>query len=184
MIFIPWFGQVEYLPTPRFCIPTDEVCTQPLSRDPKINLNTMVLFILTISCCEESPQFWVSHALHKWSLMKTRVREESNHTHETNLQQLTHTQQKRWAQRQHIRVTTQNKCPNLNILKQRREFNVSALLDVQWLLGVELHAPRGPFYSPKGPRSLWSSIWKALVAFCSWVHRTVWCTLDSEQWAC
>jgi hypothetical protein len=27
-------------------------------------------------------------------------------------------------------------------------------------------------YSPKGPRSHCSSIWKALVAFCPWVHRT------------
>jgi hypothetical protein len=27
-----------------------------------------------------------------------------------------------------------------------------------------LHAPRGPFYSPKRPRCRWSLIWKALVA--------------------
>jgi hypothetical protein len=33
------------------------------------------------------------------------------------------------------------------------------------MLGVLLHAPRGFIYSPKGPRSHWSSIWKALVAF-------------------
>jgi hypothetical protein len=42
----------------------DEGCTQPLSSDPMINLNTMVLFISTISRCEESPQFGVSHAIH------------------------------------------------------------------------------------------------------------------------
>jgi hypothetical protein len=47
------------------------------------------------------------------------------------------------------------------------------------MLGVLLHAPRGFFYSPKGPRSHWSSIWKALVAFChgctrlSGAHRTL-----------
>jgi hypothetical protein len=41
------------------------------------------------------------------------------------------------------------------------------------MLGVVLHAPRGPFYSPKGPRSRWSSICQALVAFCPQVHRTV-----------
>jgi hypothetical protein len=40
-----------------------------------------------------------------------------------------------------------------------------------------LHAHRGPFYSPKRPRSHWSHIWKAPVAFCLRVHRTVWwCT--------
>jgi hypothetical protein len=44
-IFIPWFGQVEYLPTLRGGVPMDEVCTQTLSSDPKINLNTTVLFI-------------------------------------------------------------------------------------------------------------------------------------------
>jgi hypothetical protein len=47
--------------------------------------------------------------------------------------------------------------------------------------GVELHVPRGHFYSPKGPRIHWSSIWKTLVASCSRVHRTIRCTLDSEQ---
>jgi hypothetical protein len=41
-------------------------------------------------------------------------------------------------------------------------------------------ASRGSFYSPKGPRSSWSSIWKALVAFCLQVHRTVRCTTDTR----
>jgi hypothetical protein len=70
-------------------------------------------------------------------------------------------------------VTTQNKCPNLNLLKQRHEFYVSVLLDVQWLLGVVLHTPGGPFYSPKAARSRLSSIWKGMAAFYSWAHRTV-----------
>jgi hypothetical protein len=60
---------------------------------------------------------------------------------------------------------------------------VSALQNVQWVLYVELHVPRDPFYSLKGPKSCWSSIWKALVAFYPRVHRIVWCTLDSEQCA-
>jgi hypothetical protein len=40
-------------------------------------------------------------------------------------------------------------------------------------------APMRSFYIPKGPRSRWSSIWKALVAFCPWcaglsgAHRTL-----------
>jgi hypothetical protein len=37
-----------------------------------------------------------------------------NQTHETNLQQLTHTSQERRAQRQHNGVTAQNKYPNLS----------------------------------------------------------------------
>jgi hypothetical protein len=39
---IPWFGQVQHLPTPRCGVPMDEGCTQPLSSDPRIHLNTMV----------------------------------------------------------------------------------------------------------------------------------------------
>jgi hypothetical protein len=40
--FIPWFGQDQRLPTPRCGVPTDESCTQLLSSDPMINLNTTV----------------------------------------------------------------------------------------------------------------------------------------------
>jgi hypothetical protein len=41
------------------------------------------------------------------------------------------------------------------------------------MLGVLLHAPRGPFYSPKAARSHWRSTWKANLAFCRVVHRIV-----------
>jgi hypothetical protein len=34
----------------------------------------------------------------------------------------------------------------------------------------------GPFYSPKEARSRWSSIWKAIVAFCPRAHQTIRCT--------
>jgi hypothetical protein len=56
MIFIPWFGQVEYLPTPRCGIPMDEGYSLPLSSDPKINLNATVLFL--------SQQYLVVRNLH------------------------------------------------------------------------------------------------------------------------
>jgi hypothetical protein len=44
--FISWFGQVQHLPSPRCAVPMDESCTQLLSSDPMINLNTTVLFFL------------------------------------------------------------------------------------------------------------------------------------------
>jgi hypothetical protein len=40
------------------------------------------------------------------------------------------------------------------------------------MLGCILHAPRGPFYSPKAARSRWRQSWKAKVAFCWVAHRT------------
>jgi hypothetical protein len=40
----------------------DEGCTQPLSSDPMIYLNTTVLFLIAdVSLCEESPQVGASH---------------------------------------------------------------------------------------------------------------------------
>jgi hypothetical protein len=43
---------------------------------------------------------------------------------------------------------------------------------LEWLL----HAPRGPFYSPKAARSRWRPTRKAILAFCRVAHRTVRCT--------
>jgi hypothetical protein len=44
------------------------------------------------------------------------------------------------------------------------------------MLGWLLHAPRGPFYSPKTARSRWRHSWKTILAFCRVAHWTVWCT--------
>jgi hypothetical protein len=48
------------------------------------------------------------------------------------------------------------------------------------MLGVLLHAPRDPFYSPKATRSRWRSNRKAILAFCRVVHR-IRCTTGHEQ---
>jgi hypothetical protein len=50
------------------------------------------------------------------------------------------------------------------------------------MLGVLLHAPRGPFYSPKAARSRLRSTWKAILAFCCVAHWTVRCTTGHEQY--
>jgi hypothetical protein len=44
------------------------------------------------------------------------------------------------------------------------------------MLGIFLHAPRCPFYSPKAARSRWEHSRKAILAFCRLVHQTVRCT--------
>jgi hypothetical protein len=66
-------------------------------------------------------------------------------------------------------------------MKQMREINVLVLRNVVGMLGVLLHAPRGPFYSPKAARSRWEQIWKAILALCRRAHRTVRCTPDTVR---
>jgi hypothetical protein len=41
------------------------------------------------------------------------------------------------------------------------------------MLGILLHAPRGPFYSPKAARSRREQSRKAILAFCRLAHRTL-----------
>jgi hypothetical protein len=57
-----------------------------------------------------------------------------------------------------------------------RENGVLMLRNDQRMLGCFLHAPRGPFYSPKVAKSRWRHSWKAILAFCRMAHRTVRCT--------
>jgi hypothetical protein len=112
-IFIPWFGQVEHLPSPRCSAPTDEGCTQPLSSDPMINLNTMVLFISSLSLCEESPQFGVSQALHKMISNEHRSNEGiATHTKAT-VTTLTHTKDESEHTKAAQRSYNSEKCSNL-----------------------------------------------------------------------
>jgi hypothetical protein len=55
VIFIPWFSQVTLAYFHVVVSQLDEGCTQPLSSDPMINLNTTVFSFLTIlPVCEES----------------------------------------------------------------------------------------------------------------------------------
>jgi hypothetical protein len=55
---------------------------------------------------------------------------------------------------------------------QMRENGVLVLRDDQRMLGLLLHAPRGPFYSPKAARSRWRQSGKTILAFCRVAHRT------------
>ena len=67
---------------PRCGVPMDEGCTQPLSSDPKIHLNTTVVFFLILfPVCEESPQLGVSRPYTLMFTKKHGVREEwATHT--------------------------------------------------------------------------------------------------------
>ena len=48
MIFIPWFGQVTLAYFHVVVSQLDEGCTQPLSSDPMINLNTTAFFLIVL----------------------------------------------------------------------------------------------------------------------------------------
>jgi hypothetical protein len=91
--FIPWFGQVQHLPTPHCGVPTDEGCNQPLSSGPKTHLNTMVFcFTLLYPACEESPQLGASRPYTLMFTKKHRSKAGMSNTHKTQNQSTNRTQ--------------------------------------------------------------------------------------------
>jgi hypothetical protein len=91
--FIPWFGQVQHLPTPRCGVPTDEGCTQPLSSGPKTHLNTTVFLLVSLyPACEESPQLGASRPYNLIITNKHESKDGMSNTHKTqNQSNNTHT---------------------------------------------------------------------------------------------
>jgi hypothetical protein len=82
---------------PRCVVPVDEGCTQPLSSDPMINLNTTFFSFLCLSpVCEESPQLGASRPYNEDHKRCTEVREgrathtrlksQHNHSHKSQLE--------------------------------------------------------------------------------------------------
>jgi hypothetical protein len=82
---------------PRCGVPIDEGCTQPLSSDPTINLNTMVFSFLCLSpVCEESPQLGASRPynddhkrcteVREGRATHTRLKSQHNHAHKSQLE--------------------------------------------------------------------------------------------------
>jgi hypothetical protein len=65
----------------------DEGCTQPLSSDPMIELNTIVFYLLIIlPVCEEFPQVGASRPYNIDHRESTRVRMGEQHTQDSNPQ--------------------------------------------------------------------------------------------------
>jgi hypothetical protein len=72
---------------PRCGVPMDEGCTQPLSSDPMIDLNSTVFYLLSIlPISEESPQVGVSRPYSIDHKESTRVRMGEQHTQDSNPQ--------------------------------------------------------------------------------------------------
>jgi hypothetical protein len=151
----------------------DEGCTQPLSSDPMINLNTTVFsFLLLSPVHEESPQLGASRPYNWWSQRSTEVREgRATHTR-LKVRSQSRTQPTTWAHNIMRGVLYSNRDQVTITKNQMRENGVLVLRDDQRMLGWLLHAPRVPFYSSKAARSRWKQSGKAILAFCRVAHQT------------
>jgi hypothetical protein len=125
----------------------DESCTQLLSSDPMINLNTTVFFFLySFPVCEESPQLGVSRPYNKDQSEGTRVREGSNTHKSTAIHTYT---AKTWTQMNNTRFTTRTELKSLRMSIEcaKTECEWSRMLRVclvysSMRLGVPFIAPR------------------------------------------
>jgi hypothetical protein len=91
--FIPWFGQVQHLPTPRCGVPTDEGRTQPLSSGPKTHLNTTVFcFHFTISRLRGISTTWSLSPLHFDYHKEAQSKDGMSNAHKTKIRATTRTQ--------------------------------------------------------------------------------------------
>jgi hypothetical protein len=78
---------------PRCGVLMDEGCTQPLSSDPMVNLNTTVFSLRSFPVCEESPQVGASRPYKVLITRSTGVREGKQHTQGSIRSTHTHTSQ-------------------------------------------------------------------------------------------
>jgi hypothetical protein len=118
-LFIPWFGQVQHLPTPRCGVPMDEGCNQPLSSGPKIHLNTTVFcFHFTISHLRGISTAWSLSHLHFDVHKEARSKGGMSNAHKTqNHSTSTHTSYKKSSQ--HNPTSSQLKWSSSSITKNQ-----------------------------------------------------------------
>jgi hypothetical protein len=145
----------------------DESCTQLLSSDPMINLNTTVFFFsLLFPVCEESPQLGVSHPYNENQSESTRVREGSN-THKSIVNTHTHGQDS--SSNEYHKVLTRTELESLRMSNKcvKTECEWSRMLKVCLVfsfmrLGVPFIAPRqlGAVESNPGRQFLPSVDWR------------------------
>jgi hypothetical protein len=86
-------------------------------------------------------------------IIKTRVRD-GDKMHQQKHNATTHTRKaKKRVQEHSIAVTTQKRCSDLTKITEMRGRRGLECWCALEMLGYRYEAPRGPFYSPKGPRS-------------------------------
>jgi hypothetical protein len=135
-----------------------------------------VFFLLLSPVREESPQLGVSRPYNWWSQRSTEVREgRATHTR-LKARAQTRTQATTWAHNTMRGVLYSNRAQVTITKNQMRENGVLVLRDDQRMLGWLLHAPRGPFCSPKAASSCWRQSGKAILLACSfskWLARLI-----------
>src|SRR5689334_21298648 len=114
--FIPWFGQVQHLPTPCCGVPTDESCTQLLSSDPMINLNTTVLCFSFLIPFARNLHNLEPLALTLLMFTKNHgVRKGATHT---NPQQNAHTHGQESSSKDYLKVLTRTELESLRMTNE------------------------------------------------------------------
>jgi hypothetical protein len=113
MIFIPWFGQVKHLPSPRCGVPTDEGCTQPLSSDPMIHLNTTIIFITSLSLLWGISTNWSLSRLTQKISNEHRSKDEKQHTQKARVAALARTQDENEHKKAAQQSFNSEKCSHL-----------------------------------------------------------------------
>jgi hypothetical protein len=144
----------------------DEGCTQPLSSDPMINLNTTAFLASLFPICEESPQVGVSRPYNKDHNENTRVRLGVTHTNSLH----THAHKPRLELKmKHKEFTTRTELKSLTRSIKCAETECGSLImlseclgDSSMRLGVPLIAPRqlGVVGGQQGRLSLPSVGWR------------------------
>jgi hypothetical protein len=169
--FISWFGQCQlHVVVTSF--------GQGLHSTP-LKWSKDQTWVPQFSSLYEIPLWGISTG---WSLSRLTQEWGGTRNIHTNLSNSnnTHTSEERsaWNNTAESQLKT---CSNLYLMKQQHGREVVELQYAQRMLVYCSMVPRGSFYSPKGCRSRWSYICKAMVAFCPRVHGTARCTTDTTQ---
>ena len=114
-IFIPWFGQVEHLPTSTLWRPNGRgLHSTPFKRstDP-LEYHDFLPYSIR-SLCEESPQVGVSHP-YKIDLNENQKSKGGKETHtRARVTAMACTQVKKWAHKNSATSSQHDKCSNLS----------------------------------------------------------------------
>jgi hypothetical protein len=122
--FYPMVRASESCLLPRCGVPMDEGCTQPLSSDPMINLNTIAFFLSLFSRLRGISTTWSLSPLQWWLQKKHRSKGGESNTHKTQITAQSRTQVTTWAQNTTHRVLNSNGAQVTISKNQMREVGV------------------------------------------------------------